>query len=175
MSTEYRIGLIFGVVFGLLLVILLLKITKKDGSIKCKFDERQEMARGRAFKYGFFTLMICNGAYALLDEAFSGLPVTGSAASGIIIVIGAGVMISYSIWQDAYFSLNENRKRLMAVFGILGLVNLALGIFGILDGRSFQNGVVNFQITNLLCAVLFLIIFVELAAKQVVDGRSGEN
>lgn len=175
MSTEYRIGLIFGVVFGLLLVILLLKITKKDGSIKCKFDERQEMARGRAFKYGFFTLMICNVVYALLDESFSVLPVTGSAASGIIIVIGAGVMISYSIWQDAYFSLNENRKRLMVVFGILGLVNLALGIFGILDGRSFQNGVVNFQITNLLCAVLFLIIFVELAAKQVVDGRSGEN
>ena len=37
------IGVSAGVAIGVLLVIAILKFSKKDGSLKCKYDERQEL------------------------------------------------------------------------------------------------------------------------------------
>ncbi len=172
MNIQYTLGILIGVLCGLILAVILLKATKRDGKIKCRYDERQELARGRAFKYGFFTLLIGDAVYALLDEVGLGLPLTGGGAAAIIIVIGVAVMVSYSIWQDAYFSLNENRKRLMVVFGALGLCNLVIGIRHILDGTIQRDGILDFRIMNLLCGGLFLLVFVELAVKQIVDSRA---
>ena len=53
MNVEMALGMVTGLVLGLILFIIILKVTKKDGKIKCQYDERQELARGKGFKYGY--------------------------------------------------------------------------------------------------------------------------
>ena len=45
MSTAMLAGVICGVLVGLVLVVIILKWVRGDGSKKCKFDERQELVR----------------------------------------------------------------------------------------------------------------------------------
>lgn len=45
----YLIGVMVGLVVGLLAAAMFLKFIKKDHSWKCKYDERQELVRGRGF------------------------------------------------------------------------------------------------------------------------------
>lgn len=75
-EARFIIGLVLVFAVSALLVLLLLKTTKNDGSIKCKYDERQELVRGRGFKYALFTI----GA-----------------------IIGMMVYVIYAIWNEAYF------------------------------------------------------------------------
>ena len=69
------LGILTGILGGLLITVILLKITKTDGSSRCEFDERQIAARGQAYKYGFFTFLVCDAVYAVLSTGFERLPI----------------------------------------------------------------------------------------------------
>ena len=55
MNIAYIIGVIVGVAVGLVLTFLLIRYSRTDKKIKPKYDERQELIRGRGFKYAFYT------------------------------------------------------------------------------------------------------------------------
>ena len=55
MSTSYAAGLAFGIVTALIIFALIWKFSKK--SMKGTFDERQELVRGRGYKYASFTML----------------------------------------------------------------------------------------------------------------------
>ena len=46
----YGMGVVCGILVGLLLMVVILKLTKTDGSLKCKYDERQQLVRGKGFQ-----------------------------------------------------------------------------------------------------------------------------
>ena len=48
-------GIVVGILVGVGIVALLFKLKVMD----LTFDERQERARGQAYKYGFWTLLTC--------------------------------------------------------------------------------------------------------------------
>lgn len=162
-------GVCTGIIVGLILVAVILKITKTDGSMKCKFDERQVIARGKGYKYGFFTCAVCNIIYAFGAALLPKLPIDPSAFMILTIAIGACVHISYCIWNDAYFSLNENRGRLMITFVLIAALNLYLGISSLLDGRGLKDGVLNLDSVNLFAGMIFIVAFLVMAAKHVSD------
>lgn len=184
-STEYTVGLeedshlsigvkvafVIGLVIGLLVVAICLAVTKKGDETKNQFDERQEMVRGRGFKYGFFTLMISNAVLLLLNvlevSLFSNMEVAMTAS----IIVGVAVFASYCIWNDGYFALNENRKSMLIIFGLIGVLNLVIGIGNLITGVIIENGALTFRSTNLFCALLFLVIFVVLLLKQIKNGK----
>ena len=168
-------GIVTGLLVGVILVILLLKVTKTDGSIKCKYDERQSADRGKGYKYGFFTFMFGNFLYAVACAAEVKLPLDEGAAMVLIIVTAVVVHISYCIWKDAYFSLNENRGRLMAAFAVISALNLFLGIRSILEGYGMKDGILTFNATNLLCGLMFVIIFLVMVAKHISEKTAGEE
>ena len=55
MSTSYAAGLAFGIVTALIIFAVIWKFSKK--SMKGTFDERQELVRGRGYKYASFTML----------------------------------------------------------------------------------------------------------------------
>ena len=65
MNTAYIIGVIAGVAVGLVLVFLLIRYFRTDKKIMPQYDERQELIRGRGFKYAFYTSLVYFGLLTL--------------------------------------------------------------------------------------------------------------
>ncbi len=170
------VGMVLGLLLGLMLVVLLLTVTKKGEDTRCKFDERQELLRGRGFKYGFFAMLISLFVLYILGGMDMISPWLAENQLGVILVVGMVVCICYCIWNDAYFALNENRTMLVVVFIAAGLINLGLGIGGIVKSISANAAehIVSqpFSSMNLLVGIMFVIIAVALLAKKVLkDGK----
>ena len=171
MGIGFKVAFVIGLAVGLLVVAICVAATKKGDDIKNQFDERQELVRGKGFKYGFFTMMISNAALLALKileiSLFSNMEVAMTAS----IVIGVSVFASYCIWNDGYFALNENRKSLLVMFGFIGLLNLVIGIGNIFAGVVIENGAFTFRSTNLFCSMMFIVVFIMLLLKQIKDGK----
>lgn len=161
------LGIYAGVVIGLLLIIVILKVSKNDGSMKCKYDERQAHVRGKGYKISFFTLVVYNLIYGSMGLVMDKLFLDSWTAMVIGICLAGAVYVVYCIWYDAYFSLNENRGRLLFIFGIIGISNLILGSIKIISGEAVTDGVLNFQSSNFICGLLFIIIFIAILAKKI--------
>jgi 4-amino-4-deoxy-L-arabinose transferase-like glycosyltransferase len=146
----FKIGVLTGIVVGLLIVVLLLK-----KRVVCKeFDERQELARGKAFQYAFFTLLGCVLVLGCVDQ------LDAMARGMLSICIAITVFAITAIRKDAYLSLYENPRTVMILFAVLAAFNLLLGIRSALDGKLVENGVLTFRVTNLLLAVMLVVIMV---------------
>ena len=167
-------GILIGLVGGVILVVLLLISSTNDGRLKREYDERQEVVRGRGFKYGFFTIMICNGLYGLLASSFEKQFVDVSVAMISCALIGIIVYVSYCIWNDGYFSINENPKRLVVIFVAVTVMNLLIFFMNALHGEVIVDGVVTFRIVNLLVAIMSFIVLGVLFLKKVVDKREDD-
>ena len=162
-----------------LTVVFLALITKGKKMQSPKYDERQELERGRGFKYAFFFLLIY---FLLLIVAFD---VTDTvtpdycALIGLGIITGIAIYVVYCIWHEAYFALNQKTIPVMILFGFIGLFNLGIAIGSYVNGVMIRNGRFGVNILNLYCALLFLAVFVATLLKKFADSHgksaSGED
>ena len=165
-SVEYNLGLLLGMLFGigigLLFVMLIFKFVKDKKGSNFEYDERQQVARGNGFKYGYITSIIYNASLCLITIPKIAIPVE----TGVLIIGGvllsALVYVVYCIQNDAYVSLTENANRLMLVFTIISGINIFIGIMHIIHGTMIENGVLTFRCINLLCGIMMLIITIVL-------------
>ncbi|MBP3460773.1 MAG: hypothetical protein J6K58_16405 [Lachnospiraceae bacterium] len=168
------LGVLCGGLVGVILVVVLLRLTKKDGSIKCKYDERQQAVRGRGFKYGFFTLMFYDLVYAWIDEILGRRYFENSVGMIVGIFLGVLVYVSYCIWHEGYFSLNENPKKVLIVFAVIAIMNFAVFAVQLNRGNVIENGILTFRCVNLLCGIMFLIVFGVLLIKAICNKKEME-
>lgn len=173
----YTLGMLTGMLAGVILIVILLKWTKKgrSGEVRCRWDERQLLIRGNGFKYAFFTIIILLYLYSMLGSEIHGFPMDYQATGILIIFLGAIVDIVYCIWNGAYFALNENRKRVLVLFAVLGGINLLLGIRSLTNGDAFTEGVLNVRSANLFCGILFIVIFASLLLRMAVAEKESEE
>ena len=99
-SLGYIVGIVVGILVGVGIVALLFKLKVMD----LTFDERQERARGQAYKYGFWTLLTCLLLYGFSDMV---LGRWCDVLVGAMLCIAAALMVfaSVCIVKDAYLSL----------------------------------------------------------------------
>lgn len=133
----------------------------------CNFDERQLQKRGDAFKIGFFTLLIENAVVLFLfaflydDPAqIRKLPITPSTLLALQIMIAVAVFAGSCIRNDCYFSLEDNRKRLMILFSATIILNLICAAGHIIHGDFLEDGVLGTAFLNLSCSLMLLFILV---------------
>ena len=174
------ISLFLGVVTGLLFVRLFLVISKNadKSETKCDeeqehvlYDERQELVRGRAYTYGFYTFGIYNGILSILSMGDIPLPAEQGVLFFVGIVIAGAVTITYSILKDGYFALNENRKTLLFSFCIVTIINFVGGMNSLHVGTIIRNGKLSLGSMHFFCCGLFLYIFILLVVKSLMDKR----
>lgn len=171
-SMGYKLGVVVGVLAGLVIAALLIRWSRVKGrKRRCEFDERQELIRGRGFKYGFYTLLIYMFAYGFMESILERPFIDPMVGSSVGCMIGITVWAGYGIWHDAYLALNENVKKIYIIFIAALVFNLASGIMHIIEGDIIENDVLSIGGLNLLCGFMILVILIIMGAKNLRDRR----
>ena len=164
---------VIGALCGIGIVLLVLLIQKLTGQTKNKFDERQVAARGVAFKWGFFTMMIYEAAYSLLLAA--GIRFADEFTGPILgIFAGVAVFGSVAAAKDAYTALDEN-PRSRWLWPVVGALWLFVGIMKVLGGEAVRDGALTLDSMQLFLGAAFLIIgLVDLIHRRRSRGSDGD-
>ena len=166
-------GLTVGILIGLILAFALILISNNNRKVRTEYDERQLRVRGDAYRYAFYSVIICEVILLILEFGEVALPIPTYVLHFGGILIGCLVLCTYCIWKDAYWGLNNNRRRYGIILVVAGLLN-AVPLFGALSRRS----TLDFPFVNLLTCIMLLVVGVELLLKHFLDRRAdshGEN
>lgn len=169
--TSISWGWLIGIIIGIILVIILLKALNKDKAVRTKYDERQQIVRGKAYKVGFYACLIANAFLMFLATGEFGLAKLGYAAFFIPILVGLIAQVTYSIFHDGYVGLNTNMTRFIIIMALISAFNFFIGIAAYLHGDLITDGRLQGPFINLLCGTLFIIIAAELIVKRCIDSR----
>ena len=159
MGAEERIGIAVGLTVGLALGLLVLAALFRKKILDFTFDERQERARGVAFKYGFFTLMGSVFVYGASELAV-GRWCEALTGGCLCIAVGTVVFAITCILKDAYLGLRERPRLVMTMFVLLSLVNLGLGAVQAANGNLVEDGILTFRVINLVVGAITLVILI---------------
>lgn len=153
---EYRLGLLLGMAVGIAAGAVILMVLFKKKVLDMHFDERQERARGVAFKYGFFTLAGSMLILGVVDTAIHWCDMM----LGMSICVCTGVMVfaAIAIWKDAYLGLYEKPWKVLMLFAALAVLNLGIAVTHLLDGSLVENGIVTFRAANMVAGAMMLAV-----------------
>ena len=128
------------------------------------YDERQELIRGRAFRYGFLTLAALLAAAVLWEECVGALPIEFSLLMMACLMVGCLVVIRQTSGSNAAIVLMV-AVMVMQYLGFRGHANAGDVI---VDGVLTWDGGI-----YLLIFAFFALIIVNLLLKAWVDKRGG--
>lgn len=146
---------IFSIIFIALLIVFFILTLKQ--SKKSNYDERQELIRGRGYKYGFLTIIILDAILLILNGQ-----VKVSSLLMIMIPLFAGVWVfsMYTIWNSAYFALDQNNVKLFSwIFVIVGVMNCINGIEGLIKKTLMDSNVYNLFVGLFLFSIGVMLIY----------------
>lgn len=177
-SVYYYLGMVFGFIFAFLLLAFLRWLVRKmGGSVdrcgrKDSYDERQQLARGKAYKYAFFTLIFYVTIVSLISE-FSRISWFMSFC-GIWIGVCLSIMVFavICILEDAYMSLYENAKGVIMIFSIVAIMNLVVVVRIIMERRPIlENGAISLDYMNLVVGVMICVILAVFCGKVIYNKK----
>lgn len=158
MSYSFIMGFLVGLVIVAIVTVILRLALNNEWKIKGEYDERQQLVRGRGYKYSFFTLLLCVGVILTLSTCYVNMVlfrILSFTACGISICVYA----TYAIWHDAYFGVNARPKLLLIYSAIIGFGNLLIGLIEINEVHA----------ANLICAGIFLWICLVILVKKFIQ------
>lgn len=167
MNTAYIIGVVAGALCGLILVALLFRMLKKKYRVDVReYEERQILARGRAYKYGFIAMLVLVVLERLAHEAGFVLldSIQGTTA---LCLLGLFVFIVSCIWQEAYLTLHETPKMTYVLLALGGGLNLISAVVAWLQNQPIlQDGRLYSGSLSLMVAVFVFAVLAVFALKQ---------
>ena len=107
-----------GGLMAVMLIWLWRRHPKQEGA-RQRFDERQIMAQGQAYRYGFQTGVICLVGVmiaGIFDDALD-----YSFFLMLTIVAMLMVFVTVAVWKDAYIAVGEQEGPLVVAFLVMGI------------------------------------------------------
>ena len=147
------LGLGTGLVVSVFIVTLLLRMKVLDMT----FDERQERARGTAYKYAFIATLVTAALYGG-SELLLGRWCDAMTGAVLCFCVGGGVFASTCIVKGAYVSLREKPRQILLTLIAATATNLLCGLGNLVRGGLVEEGVLTFRAMNLLLGALCLVI-----------------
>lgn len=166
---------LIGLAAGLLVGVIFLKLLNKNKKIKTDYDERQELIRGKGYKYAMFTTWVLLFAYITSELSEINLHMDRSLVLFSIIFISAAVQISYSLWNDAYFGGNNDVYKYNIFFVILIVLNAGATVGFLRGGMLIEDGCLTFRAINGECAVLLLIVLIQYYIRNKIVKREEQE
>ena len=163
------IGALVGFFIGLLIASVLIIFSNKNRKFKTEYDERQKVIRGNAYKYGFMFLVCYLLLIMFFDATGFEIPLDLAALAVTGIVSGVTVVACYSIWNGAYWGLNNNVKRYMIVFIAGFVLNGVIAVISLVMGTMFKDGIVHGSFVNLIVTIMFVIISIVMFIRKRID------
>lgn len=181
-SIYYYLGLTAGFLFSILLVVFVKWLAGKlsgRGEWKVKkdsYDERQLLARGRAYKYAFFTLIFYVAVVSIIKE-FHGIKWFMSfAGMWIGVCLSVTVFAVICIAEDAYMSLYENAKGVVITFSLIALINFGAAVPTLMGTHSLlEDGSLSADCMNLVVGITFLVILAVFCGKMIYNKKHGDE
>ena len=157
MSIEYIAGLILGILVAVLVLWLTARKAKSKGP--AKYDERQQIARAKAYSVGFFTILFYCVLYALVSAA--GVKWCQDAVGMFIgCFVGITAFVISAIRHDAYFGINEDIKTMMRLGTVIVIFCYIGGFIQIFNGEMVEDGLLNGNVISLAVGTMWLVIMV---------------
>ena len=168
-SMEYYLGFVVGFLVTLAMIVVIVKAFRKQtGEIggKKEYDERQQMARGKAYKAAFWFLAAYVFADALITESFG--PWAEDFVDAIIGLLAAiTVFVVICIRQDAYFPLNAKYSYYLKLFTFILVLNLLVAALNLFVGdKPIENGMLNYHAVNLLLVLMYAVVIPFMVAQH---------
>lgn len=167
MDKMYYISTIAGLLLVAVIFAVIAFIKKKSGKgQEAQYDVRQMLARGQAYRIGFFTMM----AYFLLYGIADGLGFVWCESfigCFIGIMMGAVAFALTAIRKDAYHALNEKPGNFYLVSGLVIGANVLAFIAAYCEGSLIVDGKLTKDAAGSLVGVLWLVILIT----QLVHNR----
>lgn len=164
-------GVIFGFIVGIILVYILRLVINTGESSKSEYDERQILVRATGFKYGFVALALFNILIGMLYVIEMDIPVE----IGILLISGVilSIMVSvtYCIFREGYFAMNEDRKRVVIAFSVILVFNTISIIINAKSGTIVNNGKLAVGSLNIVGAIAMVYVLIIIAIKAFVDKK----
>ncbi len=176
----YYAGVLCGLLAGIAAAVLLRLRRKRRTGESCRYDERQRLAQGLAYKAAYFVLFI----YIFLATLLEGLEITGMLMSFAGLWLGVCISVSVfaviCIWKDAYLALHERAGMLLVTFGAVFIFNLVITADLLLSGTPMlADGKLAPESLNLagcmMTAVILAVFLVKLRrSKRLEEEDEGE-
>ncbi len=138
------------------------------------YDERQVLVRGRAYKIGFTTSSLLTIIFLVGVWSTEGIEQYAAAFMTLSFFGGLAAFVSYSILKDAFLSFRQRGTYYMLVCLVV-VISQFLNFFMQEDWRDIQILLASERIFNLCCGVTFLIVFLLLLGKRIVNRREENN
>ncbi len=169
-------GVAVGIVVGLILCVILFKVANTDNKTKTEYDERQKLIRGKAYMFGFYTLVAYEALMMCVSMSGVFIPIADYVLHLAGIMISIIVVCGYCIWNDVYWGLNNDPKKYAIIMVVAFLINVLAAVMGICNGDLMENGQVGFPMVNLLVAAMMVVVLIEILIKRLIDkGQSREE
>ena len=168
-NISYVVGFATGFIIVLVIALIIRKTAKKKGWSD-DFDERQQIARGKAYKSGLFTTLIATSIFAVLYAAFEGkLPVEISFVTVLftILILGVLVFAIQSIWTDSYVSFRNKPTSNLVLFIILSVLQIGMYFLKTKDGEMGTS--------CLIVGIALGIIAINMVIKMIYDKQHKED
>lgn len=145
---------------------------KNNDKAPAKYDERQVLARGKAFSRAFFTSLIYMAACAIADVMeIKWAELNVQMFLGIFVAIM--VFALTCIFNDAYFTADNQKNYSIVLFGVVIACNLFVVIDNLINGESvLSNGILNRSSINVIVVVVFTVILISLIIKKIMDKKA---
>ena len=169
------LGFIFGIVLGVILVIVIFKLANTNKKVVTEYDERQKAIRGRAYMYAFYTTLIVQVVMMWLAMSGIEIPVVPYIREFISVFAGLLVLCCYCIWKDVYWGLNNNRIRYIFVFGLFTVFNIFYLVWLVRDGYLMEDGKIGLPMLNIMVLFMMLVLAVEMLIKKLIGDKAGED
>lgn len=140
---------------------------------KAEFDERQQLARGKAYKAGFYTLLVGLLAVYLIPIFTEWQPKDTALLPFAVICVGVTVFACVAVANDAYLGIRQNPRAMLLVIGIVVVGNLTAG-FSVMESAGFADGLAVENSMNFIIAAMGLIILAALAIRLRMAARDEE-
>ena len=136
------------------------------------YDERQELVRGRAYKYGFFTVAAISSVL-MIYCAFEQKDSVNVFFSMLSVFSGIVVFAAYCIWHDAFFTLKKKPTSYIILFTAITFIDflnvyLRLSLHEKPIAEHFGDS--SFAL-SLLGGVTFLAVLINILVKLAVDRK----
>lgn len=159
----------------MIIIISAIAFSAKKGKMNSEFDERQELARGKAFRAAYFTLL----GYLVISEIISS-SLNREWCNGIT-NLGFGVSISLTVFamvciiKDAYIGFNQKTIRNIVIQITIGVFNMFFGICSLIENHEYvTDDTITSIPLNLPMGVLLIVVAITLFIKTLHDRSEAE-
>lgn len=173
-NTGFILGLLASLFIGAGLLFGILIITTRNHSLRQEYDERQELVKGKGFKYGFFTMLIANLGTGYLNILL--LEPIMDVTFAMVLAASLGILVSvhYCIWKDAYFSLNARPKLFIATMAVCTVAQYFFFAIN-LKFQVISHGMITYRGANLAIGVMCTFLLIDLLVKSICQKREEQE